>query len=98
MVAKEEAYKELGRRERREKQLRIAKEKLEVKNQLMVRIRSCSLYVNYIQPHFFEKANNGHRSFITVTKSYPLNALNKIYCCLYYTLIIIACEYLASFL
>lgn len=36
MVAKEDAYKELGRRERREKQLRIAREKLEIKNQLMV--------------------------------------------------------------
>ncbi|KAF6032234.1 UTP11L [Bugula neritina] len=35
MVAKEEAYKELGRRERREKQLQVAREKLEVKNHLM---------------------------------------------------------------
>ena len=98
MVAKEEAYKELGRRERREKQLRIAKEKLEVKNQLMVSIRNCPLYVNYIQPHFFEKANNHHRSFIIFIKSYPLNAFNKIYSSLYYTPNIIDCEYLASFL
>ena len=103
MVAKEEAYKELGRRERREKQLRIAKEKLEVKNQLMVSIRNCPLYVNYFRPYFFKKANNAHRhlglcSFITVIRSYPLNAFNKIYSCLYYTMIIIACEYLDSFL
>jgi len=37
MVAKAEAYRELGRREQREKQLRIVKEKLAVKKHLMVR-------------------------------------------------------------
>lgn len=37
MLAKEESYKELGRRERREKQLRVVRDKLQVKNQLMVR-------------------------------------------------------------
>ncbi|XP_067946681.1 probable U3 small nucleolar RNA-associated protein 11 [Watersipora subatra] len=35
MVSKEEAYKELGRRERREQQLQIVQDKLAVKNHLM---------------------------------------------------------------
>ena len=36
MLAKEEAYKELGRREKREKQLRVARDKLQVNVNLMV--------------------------------------------------------------
>ena len=36
MYAKEEAYKELGRREKREKQLQVARDKLQVNVNLMV--------------------------------------------------------------
>ena len=36
MLAKEEAYKELGRREKREKQLQVARDKLQVNVNLMV--------------------------------------------------------------
>ena len=36
MLAKEEAYKELGRREKREKQIQVARDKLQVNVNLMV--------------------------------------------------------------
>lgn len=42
-MAKEESYKELGRRERREKQLKIARDKLQVNVNLTV-----SLFLNHI--------------------------------------------------